>query len=95
MEPYPQKIENIEEIVSALNNYMEEHAYLFDGEYYGEAADIVSNYGFGYVDDDDRIYHWVEGGDIEVCSLTQQEIITLIGDGLTDDTLVYIMNQCR
>ena len=87
-------IEDVEGIVSVLNNYLEAHAYLVDGEHCGDASDIVSNYGFGYVDDDEHIFHWVEGGDLEVCSLTKSEICALIDDGLTDLAFTFIMEKC-
>jgi hypothetical protein len=84
----------IDDVVSTLNNYIETHSYLFDGEYFGSPSDIVSNYGFGYVEGDDRILHWVEGGDIEVCTLKLDEVRTILNDGLTDKTMVRIMEQC-
>ena len=87
--------EDMDGIVSALNNYLEAHAYLFEGEYSGDASDIVSNYGFGYADGDVHILHWIEGGDLEVCSLTLSEVVTLIDEGLTDESLTYIMEKCK
>lgn len=83
----------IDGIVSSLNNYLETHAYIFD--HYGDEANIVANYGFGYTDDDNHIFHWIEGGDLEVCSLTRSELIALIDEGLTDVTLSYIMEKCE
>ncbi len=93
MKVYAQK--PIDDIVSSLNDYLEAHSYLFEGESYGDASSIVSNYGFGYMDGDERIYHWIEGGDLEVCSLTQKEIVALIDNGLTDDAMTYIMKKCE
>ena len=85
---------DIDDVVSTLNNYIETHAYLFDGEYFGSPSDIVSNYGFGYMEGDNRIFHWVEGGDIEVCSLKPDEVRVIINDGLTDKAIVQIMEKC-
>lgn len=85
---------DIDGVVSALNNYIETHAYLFDGEYFGCPSDIVSNYGFGYTEGDNRILHWIEGGDIEVCSLKLDEVRAMVNDGLTDKTIVRIMEKC-
>jgi len=87
----------IDYIVSALNNYIETHAYLFEDEYCGDPSDIVSNYGFGYMDEegDERVIHWVEGGDIETCSLTLDEIRKIVAEGLNDDSIVRIMENCE
>ena len=85
---------DIDDVVSALNNYLETHAYLFEGEYYGESSEIVSNYGFGYTKGSQRILHWVEGGDMEECSLTIDEIKAMIDKGLTDESLILIMEKC-
>lgn len=85
---------DIDGVVSTLNNYIETHPYLFDGEYFGSPSDIVSNYGFGYTVGDNRILHWIEGGDIEVCSFKLDEVRTMINDGLTDKTIVQILEKC-
>jgi len=85
---------DIDGVVSALNNYIETHPYLFDGEYSGSPSDIVSNYGFGYTEGDNRILHWIAKGDIEVCSLKLDEVRTMINDGLTDKTIVRILEKC-
>lgn len=85
---------DIDGVVSALNNYIETHAYLFDGEYFGSPSDIVSNYGFGYTEGNNRIFHWIEGGGIEVCLLKLDEVRSLINDGLTDKTIIQIMEKC-
>ena len=95
MKVRPLETKDIDGIVSTLNNYLETHAYLFEGEFSGDASDIVSNYGFGYADSDEYILHWIEGGDLEVCSLTQSEVVALIDEGLTDESLTYIMEKCK
>lgn len=57
----------IDDIVSSLNNYLEAHPYLLGCS--NEKLDVVSEYGFGYTDESNGILRWVEGGDIEECSL--------------------------
>ena len=84
----------IDDVVSTLNNYIETHAYLFEGEYFGGPSDIVSSYGFGFTEGSNRILHWVEGGDIEECLLKPDEVRAMINDGLTDRAIVQIMEKC-
>ena len=94
MQDHSQKRERIDFIVSTLNNYLETHAYLFAGEYCGEPSDIVSCYGFGYNNDCDRVLHWIEDGDGEECAFTLDEIESKICNGLTNESLVEIMEKC-
>ena len=91
---HSRKINDIDIIVSELNNYLETHAYLFEGEFYGDSSEIVSHYGFGYTDGDERIFHWIEKGDIEVCSLTKDELRVIIEKGLTNESIIMIMDKC-
>ena len=86
---------DLEAIVSELNNYLEEHAYLFDGEYYGNPSDIVANYGFGYTDGEQVLLHWITKGDIESSSIPVRELAKMIKSGLTDEKLIKIMNSCE
>lgn len=86
---------DLEAIVSELNNYLEEHAYLFDGEYYGNPSDIVANYGFGYIDGEQVLLHWITKGDIESSSIPVRELAKMIKSGLTEEKLIKIMNSCE
>lgn len=49
----------LERIVSVLNNYLEMHVYPFDGEYCGDATNIVSRYGLGYSERGNHVQHLV------------------------------------
>lgn len=86
---------DLEAIVSELNNYLEEHAYLFDGEYYGEPSDIVANYGFGYVDGEQVLLHWITKGYIESSSIPVCELAKMIKFGLKEEKFIKIMNSCE
>ena len=54
----------------------------------------MSDCGFGYIEGDNRIFRWVEGGDMEVCSLKPDEIRTMVDNGLTDGDIVRILESC-
>lgn len=86
---------DLDAIVSELNNYLEAHACLFEGEYYGGASDVVANYGFGYSDDEQVLLHWIYKGDIERCSIPWCELANMVQTGLTDEKLIKIMNSCE
>lgn len=85
----------LESIVSALNNYLETHAYLFDGEYYGDAANIVSRYGFGYFVRGNKVQHLVYKGDLETCMIPLMKLKDMVERGLTDADMCYVMSRCR
>ena len=80
-------------IVSSLNNYLEAHPYLVGSS--NEKLDVVSEYGFGYTDESNDILRWVEGSDIEECSLSKEELNHLIEKGLSDESFKYILDCCE
>ena len=85
----------LENIVSELNNYLETHAYLFDGEYCGEATDIVRRYGFGYSARGNKVQHLVYKGDLETCMIPPVKLKIMVERGLTDADMRYVMSRCE
>lgn len=86
---------SLDYIVSTLNNYLATHAYLFEGEYAGDASNIVDRYGFGYLVGSPRIRHWVYKGDVENCLVPIKRLNVMISRGLTDQDMCYVMAQCE
>jgi hypothetical protein len=80
-------------IVSSLNNYLEAHQYIVGCS--NEKLNVVAEYGFGYTDESNEIFRWVEGGDIEECSLSKEELNHLIEEGLSDKSFKYILDCCE
>ena len=85
----------LESVVSALNNYLETHAYLFDGEYCGDETNIVSRYGFGYSARDNKVRHIVYKGDLETCMIPLPCLERMVERGLTDADVCYVMSKCE
>ena len=84
----------LERIVSALNNYLEMHAYLFDGEYCGDATNVVSRYGFGYSERGNHVQHLVYKGELETCMIPLSMLRSMVERGLTDADMRYVMSRC-